>query len=232
VTDKLTYALTDGVAVVTLDDGKANALAPDLIEQLMAAIARAESEAKVLLLVGRPGKFCAGFDLKIMMSSAQAAKDLVRQGGEMLLALYECPLPVVVACTGHAVAGGALMLLAADTRIGVEGPFRIGLNETAIGLQLPILGQEFARDRLDPRALTAAVIQARMYSPAAAADVGYLDAVAAPEALAAAAMEAATQLAQLSGPAYAGVKRSLRKATLDHIRATIDEDLANLATPH
>jgi len=228
VTDKLTYDLNDGVAVLSLDDGKANALGPDMLQGLLDGIARAESEAKALLLVGRPGKFCAGFDLKVMMSSPQAARDLVGLGADMLLGLYGSSLPVVAACTGHAIAGGALMLLCADTRVGVQGPFKIGLNETAIGMTLPILGQELARDRLDPRALTAAVIQATLYSPDEAAEVGYLDSVAEPDALLATALAEAARLGAIPGAAYAGTKQGLRSKTIGFIRETLAADLAAL----
>ncbi len=231
MSDRLTYRLDDGVAVVTLDDGKANALSPAMLDDLEAALQRAESEAKALLLFGRPGRFCAGFDLKHMMSSPQAAQDLVKRGAGFFLNLYGSKLPVVLGCTGHALAGGALLLLCGDTRVGVEGPFKIGLNETSLGMQLPILGQELARDRLDPRQLTAAVVQARIYDPSGAAAAGYLDQVVAGEELVATAMAEARRLATLPGSAYGGTKQTLRAATIEHIRNTLEADILRLTSP-
>ena len=231
MTDALNYELNDGVAVLTLDDGKANALSPDVLHALTDAIARAEGEAKALAVFGRPGKFCAGFDLKVMMSSPQAAQDLVKQGASVFLGRSESSLPVVLGCTGHAIAGGALLLLTGDTRIGVQGPFKIGLNETSIGMQLPILGQELGRDRLDPRQLTAAIVQAKLYSPEGAVDAGYLDAAVAPDALVSSVLAEAKRLGAIPNAAYAGTKKQLRSRTIAYIRETLDWDITRLTSP-
>jgi enoyl-CoA hydratase len=227
---RVTYEHAAPVATITMDDGKANAIGHAMIDALKDALARAES-SKAIVLTGREGKLSGGFDLKVMMSGMDAARALVTAGAELLLRLYEFPRPIVVACTGHAVAAGALVLLSADTRIGADGPFKIGLNETAIGMTLPVLAQELARDRLDPRRLTEATVQARLYDPADACDVGYLDRVVAPDDLVAAANEAATGLAKLVAPAYAATKARLRRATIEHVRRTLDADLAGLTTP-
>jgi enoyl-CoA hydratase len=81
---------------------------------------------------------------------------MVEAGAELLLKIYMHPQPVIIGCTGHAVAAGALLLLTGDYRIGISGDFKIGLNETSIGLSLPTFGLELARDRLDGRYLNRA----------------------------------------------------------------------------
>ncbi len=227
----LDYQLTDGIAVLSMDDGKANALSPDMLDALEAALDRAEGEAKALVLFGRPGRFSGGFDLKVMMSSQDAARGLVTRGAEVLLKLYGSKLPTVMACTGHAIAAGSILLLVGDSRIGVEGAFKIGLNETAIGMQLPIMGQELARDRLDPRYLTRSVIQAELFSPFDAVNAGFLDHAVPPDDLVSAAMAEAQRLAQLVGYAYAGTKKTLRAATIKHIQDTLEADIARLSAP-
>lgn len=225
------YQVEDGVALLTMDDGKANALSMAMLEQMDDALAKAKSEAKALVIAGRPGKFCAGFDLKVMMSGPAAAKELVGRGAEMLMRIYEAPMPVVAACTGHAVAGGALILLASDVRIGVLGDFKIGLNEVAIGMTLPILAQELARDRLAPTRLAEAVLHATLYGPVDAVTVGYLDRVEIPDALAGAAQQQAVGMKALPRAAYGATKRRLRRATIEHIRSTLDADLDELTGP-
>src|ERR1700722_16187084 len=115
------YELQDTTGLVQMDDGKANALSDVMIEELMAALARAAGGAAPAVLAGRPDRFCAGFDLKVMMSSPDAARAMLRRGAALLMKLYGSPLPIVVACTGHALAGGALVLLTADLRIGASG---------------------------------------------------------------------------------------------------------------
>jgi enoyl-CoA hydratase len=215
------------VALLRMDDGKANALSHPLIDAVNAAVDRAsEGDARALVLSGRPGRFSGGFDLKAMMASPAAARDLVRAGGELMMRLYEHPLPLVIACTGHAVAGGVLLAATGDLRIGARGPFKLGLNEVSNGMPVPILAHELARDRLDPRHLVEAVLFARLYDPEAALQVGWLDRLAEPDQLEAEAISAAQLLAALPAPAYAHTKRSLRRATIEHIRATVEQNLA------
>jgi enoyl-CoA hydratase len=226
----LSYDLREGVAVIAMDDGKANALSHEMLGALSEALDRAEREAKAVLLAGRAGRFCAGFDLRVMMSGVEAATALVSKGAGIYLRLYDLPLPLVAACTGHALAGGALLLLVSDTRIGAEGAFQIGLNEVAISMPLPILAQELARDRLSKRALVEATLQARIYTPAEAVEVGYLDAVTGAEGLLAEAHATAKRLGALPQAAHAKTKASLRARTIHYIRETLGSDLARLTS--
>src|SRR5262245_11509727 len=123
--DVVSYALEGQTAVVHIDDGKANALSPAVVEALVAVLARAEREARALVLAGRPDRFCGGFDLRVMTSGPEAATTLVRAGAALLMKLYGAPIPVVVACTGHAIAAGALLVLTGDYRIGAAGAYKL-----------------------------------------------------------------------------------------------------------
>jgi enoyl-CoA hydratase len=230
-TDLVHYTLQGTVAVVTMDDGKANALSYPMIDALLAALARAEREATAMVLAGRPERFCAGFDLKVMMSGPDAARQLLRRGAELLMKLYGAPLPLVVACTGHAIAGGALVVLTGDVRIGAAGAFRIGLNELSIGLPVPVLAMELARDRLTPTALPRATLGAQIYAPDEAVAAGYLDAVAPAEELAARAAQEAARLGAFARASYRATKERLRGRTIAHVLASLDEDMARLMSP-
>src|SRR5579862_730602 len=145
------YELCDGIAVITMDDGKANALSPAVIQALHTSLDRAEREAAAVLLTGRARRLSGGFDLSVMTSSVDAMRALVTAGADLLLRVYLFPRPVVVACNGHALAMGALLLLAADYRVGAAGDFKIGLNEVSIQMPLPLFGMELARARLSKR---------------------------------------------------------------------------------
>jgi enoyl-CoA hydratase len=225
------YALHDRIAVLTLDDGKANALSPATIAALRATLDRAEREAAAVLLVGRPGRFSAGFDLNVMTGDLGGVRTLVTAGAELLLRLYLFTRPVVAACTGHALAAGALLLLAADLRLGARGQFRIGLNEVALQLTLPVFAMELARDRLATRLFTASVTQARIFDPEEACDAGFLDLLVVPDELLDTALAHAQRLAALPDPAFARTKLRERGATVDRIRATLAEDIASLTAP-
>lgn len=222
------YELEGSVAVITMDDGKANALAPAMIEALESALDQAEKEASAVILTGRPGRFCAGFDLKVMMSGPEAAMAMLLAGGSLYMRLYEFPKPVIMAVSGHAMAGGILLAATGDVRIGVRGDFKLGLNEVQNGMPVPVLAHELARDRLSAKELTASVMHAKIYDPEAAAVAGWLDRVADGETLASEAMAEAKKLGALPSPAYVATKRSLRKQTIDYIRSSMDTNLAAL----
>jgi enoyl-CoA hydratase len=230
-TDLVAYTLENQVATVQMDDGKANALSKPMIEALLAALTRAESEAGAMVLAGRADRFCAGFDLRVMMSGPDAAKELLAAGSELLLRLYGATIPLVIACTGHALAGGALVVLTGDHRVGASGAFRIGLNEVSIGLPVPVLAMEFARDRLVPTELPRATLLAQIYDPESAHRAGYLDAVVAPEAVVATAHTEATRLAGLARSAFRATKKRLRGRTIEYIRGSMDADLRDLMSP-
>ncbi|HEY5243800.1 MAG TPA: crotonase/enoyl-CoA hydratase family protein [Polyangiaceae bacterium] len=223
------YRLEGTTALLQMDDGKANALSRDMIAELVDALTRAEKEARAVVLYGRPDRFCAGFDLKVMMSSPEAARELLRGGVDLLMRLYGSPLPIVIACTGHALAGGALVLLTADVRFGAGGAFRIGLNEVSIGMPVPVLAMELARDRIAPTELGRATLRAQIYGPEEAARVGFLDEVVLAEQVVARATEEATKLGALSPMAFRATKKRLRGRTIERIRGSVDEDMEAIA---
>jgi enoyl-CoA hydratase len=211
-----------------MDDGKANALSESMIDALLAALDRAEAEASAVVLAGRADRFCAGFDLRVMMSGPDAARALLRRGSELLLRLYAAEVPLVIACTGHALAGGALVVLTGDVRIAAAGAYRIGLNEVAIGLPVPVLAMELARDRLHPAALTRATLLAHIHTPEEALAAGYVDELAAPDQVLPRALAEAARLAALGRVPFRATKQRLRGRTIAHIRDTLDADLAAL----
>jgi enoyl-CoA hydratase len=231
MSDLVSYTLENKVAVVQMDDGKANALSKAMIEALDAALTRAEAEASAMVLTGRPSRFCGGFDLRVMMSGPGPAIDLLRAGALMLMRFYGASIPVVIACSGHALAGGALLVLTGDQRIGAAGAFQIGLNEVAVGLPVPVLAAELARDRLLPTEYVRATLQARIYDPEGALRAGYLDAVTSADTLLEEARAEAARLGALSRNAFRATKKRLRGKMIAHVLGTLDADVADLLTP-
>jgi enoyl-CoA hydratase len=232
MSEAVRFALHDDVAVLHVDDGKANAFSFALIDALHAALDRAEKEAKAVAWIGRAERFSGGFDLGVMRGGDVAAVGrLVGAGGRLALRLYESPLPIVIGCTGHALAMGAVALLAADLRVGPIGDFKIGLNEVAIGLRLPIFAVELARERLSKRHFTPATVLGHVYDPADAVDVGYLDATVEPARVIETALAEAEVLAGLPSSALAQTKMLARNALVEHVRATLAEDMSRVAPP-
>jgi enoyl-CoA hydratase len=227
----VTTTIEDGVAVLRLDDGKVNVVSHRLIEQIGEGLDRAAAEATAVAIVGREGKLSAGFDLTEMTAGIDRTRALVGAGGRLLMRIFTHPQPVVVAVTGHALAAGALLVLSCDTRIAADGPSKIGLNETAIGMGLPVYALELAQARIAPAHLTRAAVQAEIYDPAGAVEAGYVDQVVPVQDCERAAIEEARRLGQLPGSAYAYTKRALRQPIADRVLATLDDDMSRITAP-
>jgi len=221
-----TYAVEDGVAVLTLDDGKVNVISHAVLDAVDDALDRAEGDgARALVIAGRTGgAFSAGFDLPTMTESTESMRGLVMRGARTFMNLYGFRLPTVAACTGHALAAGALVLLGCDLRIGADVDCKIGLNEVAIAMVLPDWAFTIAVDRLSKRHLQRAVATARLTDAAGAVDVGYLDEVVAADDLLDVAVARAAEFATLDQRAYAGTIRRLRGEVLDLMAYQIDAD--------
>lgn len=228
MSELISYHLEDGIATLTLSNGKVNAISPDLIAAFNAALDQAVTDRAVVIITGTPGILSGGYDLKVMTAGPKEAVSLVTAGSTLSRRLLSHPFPVIVACPGHAVAKGAFLLLSADYRIGVDGPFSIGLNEVQIGMTMHHAGIEIARDRLSKAALHRSVINGEMFNPKSAVDAGFLDLVVSPEELQGAALAAARQLKKINMTAHKNTKLKVRKALLDTLDNAIIQDQEHL----
>ncbi len=224
MSEPVSYQLDDGVATLTLSNGKVNAISPDVIAGFNQALDRAEQDKAIVIMTGQPGILSGGYDLKVMTASPESALSLVTQGSLLSRRMLSHPYPIIVACSGHAVANGAFLLLSADYRIGVEGNFTIGLNEVKIGLTMHWVGIETARDRLSKAVFQRSVLNAEMFNPQSAMDAGFLDQVVAPEELMNAARAMAQQLKKINLKAHARTKLKVRKALLEALDQAIEID--------
>lgn len=214
--------ISDDIALITMDDGKANAVSNTMLEALEHALNEAEQKAEAVVLAGRPGLFCAGFDLKIMKGGSDEDRAaLGDRGGWIVHRLYSFPKPTIAAATGHGIALGALFLLGCDVRVGALGNYHFGLNETAINLPLPIFGLELAEARLARDRMVEAVLQARLYQAEEAVTVGYLDHAITPDKVIAESTNIARELAAIPSEAYNENKQLMRRQTLSTIAASL-----------
>jgi enoyl-CoA hydratase len=221
------YRIEGDVAVVTIDDGKANALGFDALDGIDRALDRARDEARAVVVLGRPGKFSAGFDLSVMTSGPEGARDLLGRGAELGLRLFEFPVPVVLGVTGHALAMGGILLCCGDVRIGAEGPFKLGLNEVAIGMPVPAFAVELCRDRLSKRSFNRAVQLAHVHTPAEALEAGFLDELVDPDEVGPRAIAVAAELAERLHPGpFRATRRTIRAELATELRASLAADLA------
>lgn len=213
-----------GVVVIAHDDGKANALGHPAIEDLKAAFLDAR-EAPAVVLSGREGKFCAGFDLAEIQKGPEEARALLKAGAELAIQIFEHPTPTVAASTGHALAMGAILLFSFDRRIGVPEGSKIGMNEVAIGMALPRFAVELGRERLSKRHFNSAANLATIYGPSEAVDAGYLDRLDA-DPVGAAIAEAEQLGAGVHPKAFAETRVRMRGEIADRIKAGLATDVA------
>ncbi|MDR9865796.1 MULTISPECIES: crotonase/enoyl-CoA hydratase family protein [Pseudomonas] len=228
MSELIAYHLEDGIATLTLNNGKVNAISPDVIAAFNAALDQAVTDRAIVIITGQPGILSGGYDLKVMTAGPKEAVSLVTAGSTLARRLLSHPFPVIVACPGHAVAKGAFILLSADYRIGVDGPFSIGLNEVQIGMTMHHAGIELARDRLRRSAFHRSVINGEMFDPKSAVDAGFLDKVVTAEELQGAALAAARQLKKINMTAHKNTKLKVRKALLETLDNAIIQDQEHL----
>jgi enoyl-CoA hydratase len=215
-------AIDNGIAVLTMRHGKANALDIEFCEALTARfVALRQGEAKAVVLTARGSIFSAGVDL-LRVNSGGA--DYIRKFLPALHRLFEAvffhPQPVVTAINGHAVAGGAVLACCADRRIMARQGGRIGVTELLVGVPFPALAFEIVRFAVPARYLPEFALSGATYATDAALDRGWIDEVAEPETLMQDAIGVAQELALLSLPAFAQTKRQMRAPVAERYAAS------------
>ena len=223
----ISYEISESVLTITFDDGKANVWSKSSADALLETFNKAEADedAKVVVLRGRPGKFSAGFDLGgFQTGNAEDARAQALAGFTLFSKLVAFPKPLVTVSEGHAIGMGAFILLAADTRIGLDEPCKIGLPETAIGMPLePVMLAEVAKSRVNSNHFITAALQSKMYQPAEAVEAGFLDIAVSKEALEKTVSTTVEQLLLLPGHQYTAnkalLKRDVIKKVSDNLRA-------------
>lgn len=224
MTELVHYTLADGIATLTLANGKVNAISPQLLNDFNTCLDRAEADAAVVVITASGTVLSGGFDLTVMKAGGAAAVELVANGFALSRRLLNHPYPVVVSTPGHAVAMGAFLLLSADYRLGADGAFNIGLNEVKIGMTMPYTGIELARDRLNPPFFQRSVVNAELFSPQAAVVAGFLDKVVSADTLPAATLEVAIGFKQLNMQAHKNTKLKLREKFFAAFDAAVAAD--------
>lgn len=223
------YSLHDGIATIRIDDGKRNALSPEVLQEIYAALDRAESDQAAVILTGREDVFSAGFDLNVMKRGGSNALRMLRLGYALPARVLAYPYPVVVACNGHSFAMGVFLMLSADYIIGSHGDYKIAANEVAIGLPMPRVAAAMLRHRLSPAAFQRAVTLSEYFDVAAANSVGFFDTTVDTAELNAHAVACARKFTELDMHAHKKSKRRIRKSLTRQIRRDVYLDLFDAA---
>ncbi len=227
MTDLVSYAFADGVATLTMDDGKANAMGPAMQAALNAALDRAEADKAIVVLTGRAGVFSGGFDLGVFKANdPKATFQMLTGGAQLAQRVLAYPHPVIAACSGHAVAMGLFLLQCADVRIGLKAGATFQANEVLIGMTLPHFALETIRERVT-QPHQHLVGTASPYSGEQAVSAGLLDEAVAPDALAAAVHAHVDRLKKADPRSFTATKQRLRAHVLAAMPGAIERDIAD-----
>lgn len=218
------YQSEDTYVIITINNGKVNAISSEVINELNSSLDKASDENKVVILTGQLGVFSAGYDLKEMTQSSDSAKKLVNKGSKLSLKMLSFSQPIIIACSGHAIAKGAFLLLSADYRIGAEGSFKIGLNEVQIGMTMHHAGIAIAAARLSKVYVNRCVNNAELFLPKDAITAGFLDVVVSEEKLLTTAIKTAELFSKLNKEAHSKTKLKVRANDLVVLEQAIDLD--------
>jgi enoyl-CoA hydratase len=221
---KLQYSVDSSVATIALDDGKVNVLSPAMQDEIHGVLDSAEKDAGAVVLAGNKKVFSAGFDLSVLQGdNPDAALDMLAGGFELSVRLLSFPKPVIIACTGHAVAMASFLLCSVDHRVGAA-EFRIQANEVAIGMTMPYAAIEVMKVRLTRSAFQRVNSMAPSFFGTDAVAAGWLDEIVAPENVLTRAQEVAQEALKLDAGAHAASKLRARSEALDAIRAAVKSE--------
>jgi enoyl-CoA hydratase len=212
------------VALVTLRRPPANALNIELTEEITSVFRDIgqDDEVKSVVLTGHGKSFCAGVDLKIVPAFDQGdQRRMVNALNHAFYRVYACPLPVVGAINGHAIAGGLVLALCCDWRVAVNTPFLVGLTEVRVGVPYPVAAMEVVRQELRPEVARRLVLFGENTASAIAVEAGVFDETVSAEALLERGLAKADELAALPRTAFARSKRDLRSRAYATIEAAM-----------
>ena len=215
----------DGIAVLRLEHGKANVLDLELCNMLVEAFDDA-GEARAVVLTGAGRIFSAGVDLfRVVEEGRSYVEAFLPAMCRVFERVFVHPAPVVAAANGHAIAGGCLLVAAADQRLMAQGPARIGIPELQVGVPFPPIALEIMRFSTPPQHFQTVVYRADTHEPPAALALGLLDEAVEPDALLECALARAERLASIRAGTFAITKRAVRRPVMDRVRA-LDRETA------
>src|SRR5690349_2913227 len=212
---------TEGVVVLRMANGKANAMSLEFCELLNASLDELNRSAvRAVVITGTGRIFSAGVDLLRLLDGGVAyVRNFVPALNKMLTTALSFPKPMIAAINGHAIAGGCVLACAADRRLMSREAGRIGVTELLVGVPFPSGAIEIMRGALAPRYFAQAIFSGATYTPPEAAERELVDEIVDPGLLLDRAVECAKSLAALPPAAFALTKRQTRQPILERAHA-------------
>ena len=200
-------AKQDNISVLRLNNGVTNAISPQMVKELSAALETIQRDSKGLVLCGGEKFFSIGLDLPALIALDQAAMATFwEEFNQLVLNLYIFPLPAVCAVSGHAVAGGNILALTSDYRFATSESRKMGLNEITLGIPVPFLPDMLLKQVVGERRAISMMYSGTFMSLSEAEAIGLVDELHPVEALQQAAVEKVAAMAKLQPEAFAAIK--------------------------
>lgn len=226
---KMNYSIEDGIARITLDDGKMNVMNWDFFNELNTSLdkALADKASAVIFTTGRPNVFSAGLDLKLLPTQSRDEQIRFQKTfATTMLRVYELPIPTLAAYRGHAIAGGFILSCACDRFMVQDGPFKMQMNEVVNGMSIPSWISLICRSSIPNRWWREVLLLARIYTPREAFERGIPDTLVDKDGdIMKSAYETAREIQKAAGPGYAATKRVLLHEGAQHAMSLFEKEM-------
>jgi enoyl-CoA hydratase len=225
---KINYEIDNEIAFIKMDDGKANAMDSAFFEEFSESLDHVETDnAEVLIFTGRPGFFSGGLDLKLMSTLKPEDLSIFYETFALtILRVFSLRIPTIAACTGHAIAGGAMLSFACDRRFIIDGNYKIQINEVLIGVPLPSFMLLVGSSAIPQQWQTETLLHGKAYNPKEIVARNIFDVVVEEgDDVVAYAKSEAEKLLALNLPAYAITKKRMRSSGVEKVKTLLKDEL-------
>ncbi len=214
------------ITVIRLNRPPANAIDIELGRHFQSAFETAMAKHPAALVLTGAGRFFSGgLDLKAVPTyAASEQREMLRTLNRFVAALYACPIPVVGAVNGHAIAGGLVLALTTDYRIGPSGDALFGLTEARVGIPFPSAPMIVVQAELAPSDVRHATLYARNFGPEEARRRGVFDELQPAGGVLERALEVARDLASMPADGYRRIKQQFRRAAIEQLERVASSD--------
>lgn len=211
----------DHIATIIMNEGKGNALGPDVVARLRDALREARGgDSRAVILTGTGAIFSPGLNLPLLSNFERPAmRAFIDDFVDLVVELLGFPAPTVAAVNGHAIAGGCVLAFCCDYRVMVKDDYRIGLNEIELGIRFPPAVLDVARRVVPASAVAEVLMLGRLFGPEEAMSCGLVHQIVDPDVLQASARAVAREFAARPPGAMAMLKADLYGSLLDRMRA-------------
>ncbi len=230
---KRVFTIENRIAQIKMDDGKANGIDFSFFEDINKGLDKAlDKEAGVVLFTGRDGFFSAGLNLKFVMAlNSDDFKKFNIEFAETMLRIFTFPIPTIAACTGHTIAGGAMLAFACDKRFIIKGDYKIQMNETLIGIPVPEWMLLISKFAIPGYLQTEALLHAKMYNPESAVENGIFNGfINDKEDICGSLKPVTDELLFINSDAYKVTKESMRNEKISFVMEKLQIQLSEMVS--